>query len=159
MTLGILDVSVGAYERALEDLRPLIANFDRLCCMEIIKAGFVPDAVEALVAVGRPDEAEPMVAALERDGRRLHRTWMLAIGARCRGMMLAARGDVQAAESAVRTALAEHARLRCRSNERALCCSLASCSAGNGKSKSLQRLWARRCRCSRSWAHRYGRNA
>ena len=64
--------------------------------MEIIKAGFIPDAVEALVAVGRPDEAEPMVAALEGNGRRLDRTWMLAIGARCRGMMLAARGDVQA---------------------------------------------------------------
>ena len=111
MTLGFLDVSVGDYEQALEDLRPLIANFDRLVCMEIIKAGFIPDAVEAMVAAGRLDEAEPMVAALEREGRRLDRPWMLAIAARCRAMMLAAQGDVDAAQAAVRRALAEHDRL------------------------------------------------
>jgi DNA-binding CsgD family transcriptional regulator len=111
MTLGFLDVSVGNYEQALEDLRPLISNVDRLSCMEIIKAGFIPDAVEAMVAVGRLDEAEPMVAALERDGRRLGRTWMLATGARCRAMILAAQGDVDAAERAVRESIAEHARL------------------------------------------------
>ena len=111
MTLGLVDVSVGKYDQSLEDLRPLISNVDRLSCMEIIKAAFIPDAVEAMVAVGRLDEAEPMVAALERDGRRLDRTWMLATGARCRAMILAAQGDVDAAERAVRESIAEHARL------------------------------------------------
>jgi DNA-binding CsgD family transcriptional regulator len=111
MTLGFLDVSVGDHKRALDDLHPLIANFDRLCSMEIIKAWFIPDAVEAMVAVGRLDEAEPMVATLERHAGRLDRTWMLAIGARCRGMLLAAQGDVEGAERMVRKALAEHARL------------------------------------------------
>jgi DNA-binding CsgD family transcriptional regulator len=111
MTLGFLDVSVGDHERALDELRPLIAGFDRLCSVEIIKASFVPDAVEALVAVGRLDEAEPMVAALESHGSRLDRTWMLAIGARCRAMLMAAQGDVDGAERMVRKALAEHARL------------------------------------------------
>jgi hypothetical protein len=112
MTLGFLDVSVGDHERALDDLHPLIANFGQLSSMEIIKAGYVPDAVEAMVAVGRLDEAELMVAALEHHGCRLDRTWMLAIGARCRGMLLAARGDVDGAERMVRKALAEHARLQ-----------------------------------------------
>jgi len=111
ITLGFLGVSVGDYERVLVDLRPIIANFDRLCCMEIIKAGFIPDAVEAMVALGRLDDAEPLVAALERDGQRLDRTWMLAIGARCRAMMLAAQGDLKSAEQAVRTAMVEHDRL------------------------------------------------
>jgi hypothetical protein len=111
MTLGFLDVSVGDHERALDDLRPLIADFGRLCSMEIIKAWFVPDAVEAMVAVGRLDEAEPMVAALESHGSRLDRTWMLAIGARCRAMLMAAQGDVDGAERMVRKAIAEHARL------------------------------------------------
>ncbi|MDT5234766.1 MAG: hypothetical protein QOF47_753 [Mycobacterium sp.] len=112
MTLGFLDVSVGDHERALDDLHPLIANFDCLCSMEIIKAWFIPDAVEAMVAVGRLDEAEPMVAALESHGSRLDRTWMLAIGARCRGMLMAAQGDVDGAEQMVRKALAEHDRLQ-----------------------------------------------
>ena len=111
MTLGFLGVSVGDYEQALEDLQPLVSKFEGLRCMEIIKAGFVPDAVEAMVAQGRLDEAEPMVAALERDGRRLDRPWMLAIGARCRAMMLAAQGDVEAAERAAGEAIAEHDRL------------------------------------------------
>ncbi|MDT5209592.1 MAG: hypothetical protein QOF67_2007 [Mycobacterium sp.] len=111
MTLGFLDVSVGDHERALADLRPLIEDFDRLCSMEIIKAAFIPDAVEALVAVGRQDEAEPMVAALENHGSRLDRTWMLAIGARCRAMLMAAQGDVDNAEQMVRKAIAEHAKL------------------------------------------------
>jgi DNA-binding NarL/FixJ family response regulator len=79
--------------------------------MEIMKAGFIPDAVEAMVALGRLDEAEPMVAALERDGHRLDRPWMLAIAARCRAMILAAQGDIDAADAAVRQALAEHDRL------------------------------------------------
>jgi DNA-binding CsgD family transcriptional regulator len=111
MTLGFLDVSVGDHERALDDLRPLIADFGRLCSMEIIKAWFIPDAVEAMVAVGRLGEAEPMVAALESHGSRLDRTWMLAIGARCRAMLMAAQGDVDGAERMVRKAIAEHARL------------------------------------------------
>jgi DNA-binding CsgD family transcriptional regulator/tetratricopeptide (TPR) repeat protein len=111
MTLGFLDVSLGDHERALDDLRPLIADFDRLCSMEIIKAGFIPDAVEAMAAAGRLDEAEPMVAALESHGSRLDRTWMLAIGARCRAMLLAAQGDVDGAERMVCKAIAEHARL------------------------------------------------
>ena len=64
-----------------------------------------------MVALGQLADAEPMVSALERDGRRLDRPWMLAIGCRCRGIMLAAQGDVPAAERAVRQAIAEHSRL------------------------------------------------
>jgi len=111
ITLGLLDVSVGAYDQALAALGPLVSNFDSLSCMEIIKAGFIPDAVEAMIATGQLDRAEPMAAALETHGRRLDRTWMLAIGARCRAMLLAAKGDIGAAEAAVREAMAEHDRL------------------------------------------------
>ena len=39
-----------------------------------------------------------MVAALESQGSRLDRTWMLAIGARCRAMLMAAQGDIDGAE-------------------------------------------------------------
>ena len=60
-------------------------------------ATFIPDAVEAMVALGRHAEAEPLIEALEHNGRRLDRSWMLAVGARCRSMWLAARGDVAAA--------------------------------------------------------------
>jgi hypothetical protein len=71
----------------------------------------VPDAAEALIHLGRVSEAEPMVAMLERNGRRLDRPWTSAVGARCRGMMLAAGGDVDGANRAVQQALTEHDRL------------------------------------------------
>lgn len=111
MTLGFLAVSQGDHEQALNDLCPLISGFDRLVCTEIIKAGFVPDAVEAMVALGRQREAEPMIEALERNGARLDRSWMLAIGARCRAMVLAADGDIDAAERTALRAMERHDRL------------------------------------------------
>ena len=52
-----------------------------------------------------------MIVALERNGERLHRPWMKATGARCRGMLLAARGDVNDANGAVERAMAEYDRL------------------------------------------------
>jgi DNA-binding CsgD family transcriptional regulator len=64
-----------------------------------------------MTALGRADEAEPLVEALQRNGDRVDRAWMLAVGARCRAMMLAARGDVNAAVQSARRALAEHDRL------------------------------------------------
>lgn len=111
MTLGFASVSVGDHERALRELEPLVTAFDRISCTEIIKAAFVPDAVEALVAVGRAAEAEPMIAALERNGCRLDRPWMLAIAARCRALVSAAAGDVAAAQGSLARAMAEHDRL------------------------------------------------
>jgi DNA-binding CsgD family transcriptional regulator len=49
-----------------------------------------------------------MIKALEHNGRLLRRPWMLAIGARCRAMVLAAQGEVGAAERAVQNALVLH---------------------------------------------------
>jgi DNA-binding CsgD family transcriptional regulator len=76
-----------------------------------MSAEFIPDAVEAFIALGRYDEAEPLVAALERNGRRLDRAWMLAVGARCRAMLQAAQGDLDGANSAAQQAMTEHNRL------------------------------------------------
>lgn len=71
-----------------------------------------PAEAESVLHLGRLcAEAEPMVGLLERNGRRLDRPWMNAVGARCRGMMLAAGGDVDGANRAVQQALTEHDRL------------------------------------------------
>ena len=51
-----------------------------------------------------------LITALERDGRRLDRPWMLAVAARGRAMWLAARGDLAAAVEHAQRALAEHDR-------------------------------------------------
>ncbi|MFS0895821.1 helix-turn-helix transcriptional regulator [Mycolicibacterium litorale] len=110
--LGFLEVSLGDYDAALEVLDPMLVKLRTApdAC-EIIAASFVPDAVEALVNVGQPGAAEPLVAALERNGRRLDRPWMLATGGRCRAMVSAACGDVVGAVDAAQQAMAEHQRL------------------------------------------------
>jgi DNA-binding CsgD family transcriptional regulator len=110
-TLAFLELSLGNYDAAWITLQPLVCGFDALPVMEFPRAEFVPYAVEALIGLGRHGEAEPMIAALERDGRRLDRPWMLAVGARCRSMWLVADGDVEAAEHVAQQALIEHERL------------------------------------------------
>jgi DNA-binding CsgD family transcriptional regulator len=111
-TLGFLEVSLGNHEAAMATLEPLLSKLKRAPeATEIYLAEFVPDAVEALVHLGRLDEAEPLVAALERNGRRLDRAWMLAVGARSRSMIQGARGDVAAAGLSAQEAIRHHARI------------------------------------------------
>ncbi|MDT5326352.1 MAG: hypothetical protein QOF25_3504 [Mycobacterium sp.] len=110
--LAFLETSLGNYGQALSTMEPLLANLAVAPhSTEIISASFAPDAVEAMVAVGRLDAAEEITAILEANGARLDRVWMKAVGARCRGMLLAARGDVEAAAEAVTRAMDEHGRL------------------------------------------------
>ncbi|OBH57320.1 hypothetical protein A5686_25345 [Mycobacterium sp. E2479] len=109
---GFVEVSAGDYQAAidaLEPLLPMVALFPE--ASEIISSSFVPEAVEAMVGLGRLDDAEPLVASLERNGRRLNRAWTLAVGMRCRALLAAARGDVTGAMTSVELALAEHQRL------------------------------------------------
>ena len=111
-TLGFLEVSLGNYDAALRTLAPLLTNLDMAPrATEIPAASFVADAVESLVALGRLEEAEPLVSLLETNGARLDRAWMLAVGARCRAMVLAAQGDVDAAYRAAQAAMVHHDRL------------------------------------------------
>jgi DNA-binding CsgD family transcriptional regulator/nucleoside-triphosphatase THEP1 len=111
MTLGFLETSLGHYAEALDALQPLLSIFDRLPGTEIITAWYVPDAVEAMIALGHLGDAEPLIEALERNGRRLDRPWMLAVGARCRSALLAAQGDVEAAAQMAGQAMTQHKRL------------------------------------------------
>jgi ATP/maltotriose-dependent transcriptional regulator MalT len=108
ISLGFLEVSLGNNADALTTLQPLVARFSRLPGTEIVTAAFLPDAIEAMIALGHLDDAGPMVEALEYHGRRLDRGWMLAIGARCRSMMLAAQGQLEAATRMAQQAMTAH---------------------------------------------------
>lgn len=110
-TLGFLEVSLGDFAAAVSVLEPLLVSFDPVHGTEIVVGAFLPDAVEALTALGRLDEAEPLFVALETNGARFDRPWMLAVGARGRAHWLAARGELEAAERAAVEALVHHQRL------------------------------------------------
>ena len=110
--LGFLELSLGNYQAALDALGPLLPQLGSpMSGTEIVQASFLPDAAEAMIGLGRLDDAEPLIDALERNGRRLDRAWMLAVGVRCRAMLLAARGDVAAATTTAELAMTEHERL------------------------------------------------
>lgn len=111
VTLGFLDVSLGDYQAAAQTLGPLAAAAVAMGYGEPTAAPFAPDTVEALAGVGRLDEAAMLTDQLESNGRRLDRAWALALGARCRSLLLAAEGDLDAAAAAGERALEEHRRL------------------------------------------------
>jgi ATP/maltotriose-dependent transcriptional regulator MalT len=110
--LGFLEVSLGRCQAAVATLQPLVTRFDPASTpTELPNATFLADAIEALIQVGRSAEAEPLIGALERNGQRLGRAWMMAVGARGRSMLLADRGDLDAATAAAASAIVEHDRL------------------------------------------------
>ncbi|WP_235672821.1 helix-turn-helix transcriptional regulator [Mycolicibacterium hodleri] len=111
IALGFLEVSLGNYEKALNVLQPLLAEREDGDARGVFPVSYVPDAVEAMVALGRLDEAAPLVEAMELHGAELDRPWMLAAGARGRSMLQAAAGDLVDAEDTLRRALVHHDRL------------------------------------------------
>ncbi|OBJ61595.1 AAA family ATPase [Mycobacterium sp. 1423905.2] len=109
---GFIGVSCGDYHEALSALEPLLPMVQIFPdASEVITSSFVPEAVEAMVGLGRLDDAEPLIDTLERNGRRLDRAWTLALAARCRAMLQAGRGELAAATATAEVALAEHQRL------------------------------------------------
>ena len=111
MTAGFLAVSRGDHEAAVDALQPLVDRLPRVPGIELMQGWFLPDAAEAMVALGRLDDAEWICDLLLSQGQRFDRAWMLATGDRCRAMSLAARGSVEEALAAVQRAMVEHDRL------------------------------------------------
>jgi DNA-binding CsgD family transcriptional regulator len=66
------------------------------------------DHLEALLELGRIDEAEALLDEWEAAGERLARPWVLAQAGRCRGLIALARGDVAGALTLLETAAAQH---------------------------------------------------
>lgn len=109
--LAFLEVSLGDYAAALAALRPLLAEFDPPHELEIEGGEHLPDAIETLTALDHLDEAAALAEALEAHGVERDRPWMMAVGARGRAVVLAARGDLAAAQRALECALTHHQRL------------------------------------------------
>ncbi|MPZ00474.1 MAG: AAA family ATPase [Actinophytocola sp.] len=110
-TLGLAELSVGDYEKTAEWLAPAAGQMAAMGLNEPAVVPFLPDAVQALVALNRLDEAEPLVALLEDSGSRRGHAWAEAVGARCRGLVLSAQRRPGDATAAFDRALAAHDRL------------------------------------------------
>ncbi|HEX6351243.1 MAG TPA: AAA family ATPase [Candidatus Dormibacteraeota bacterium] len=110
-TLGFLELSTGDFAAAAARLAPMANGAAAMGVREPVCIPFAADAAEALIALGRTDEATSLVDQLEAHGRRLDRAWALAAGGRCRALLLGAAADLTAAVTAAETALLEHDRL------------------------------------------------
>jgi DNA-binding CsgD family transcriptional regulator len=93
--LGLLEVSLGNSAAACSRLGETARLVTKMRLGEPGVIPFVPDLVEALVGLGNLTAAEAATAGLEEQGRRLRRRHALAGALRCRGLIAAARGDLE----------------------------------------------------------------
>ena len=108
--LGFIELSLGDAAAALPNLRRSWEIRDSVRVLEPGHRLDLADTLEALIAVGELDEAEQKLVPWEERAGALDRSWALAITARCRALLLAARGDNESAFASFEQALAEHAR-------------------------------------------------
>jgi DNA-binding NarL/FixJ family response regulator len=71
----------------------------------------LPDVIEAFVAVGRLDEAEAVLRQLEQQAAALRHKWATPAAARCRALLLLAKGQSDEAAAAAEHAAAAFAEL------------------------------------------------
>jgi DNA-binding CsgD family transcriptional regulator len=109
--LGLVDMFTGDYRAAAERLAPLARRLQERGTGEPSQYPVREIAIEALVAVGDLDEAWIQLEWLDEAGRRLGTPWPLAMGARCRGLLQAAEGDLAAALASCERALEVHERM------------------------------------------------
>jgi DNA-binding CsgD family transcriptional regulator len=107
-TLGLVELSAGHADAANDQLSAAIRLLEEMRFREPAVWRVDADAIEAAVAVGDIERADTMTARLEESAIRSRIPWTRAIGARCRGLVLAARGDLDAALISLERSLVEH---------------------------------------------------
>ena len=109
--LGFLELSLGNAAEAHEHMAPLVQLAERMGLEEPGIFPFMPDEIEALVALDELDPAEALLERLEYQANARDRALALAGAARCRGLLSAARGDLDGAIAAVEEAQGHHGRI------------------------------------------------
>jgi DNA-binding CsgD family transcriptional regulator len=109
--LGFAELSAGDPAAAHAALEPLTEMLPSMGLADPIGLVFLPDEIEALIALGELGRAQPLIELLRRLGVAHDRPWALAAAARGRGIHAAARGDLDEAIAALGEALAAHDRV------------------------------------------------
>ncbi len=109
--LGFAELSAGDPAAAHAALEPLTEMLPSMGLADPIGLVFLPDEIEALVALGELARAQPLIELLRRLGVTHDRPWAMAAAARSRGILAAARGDLEEAIVALGEALAAHDRV------------------------------------------------
>jgi DNA-binding CsgD family transcriptional regulator len=110
--LGFLELSLGDAPAAVRHLAPLRGSEARLGVREPAMFCIGPDLAEALVLAGDMEDAKAVQVDLETRGRQLERTWAVATGLRCAGLIAAAEGQPGPALASLARAVELHAVLQ-----------------------------------------------
>jgi DNA-binding NarL/FixJ family response regulator len=108
--LGLAELAAGETVSADQHLTEAIEVFERVAFREPAIWRVDGDAIEAALAVGDVDRAQALLDRFEERAARSRIPWSLAVSARCRGLVLAAQGELDAAAEALERALTEHER-------------------------------------------------
>jgi DNA-binding NarL/FixJ family response regulator len=108
--LGLAELAAGETVSADRHLKEALEVFERVAFREPAVWRVDGDAIEAALAVGDVARAQELLARFEERAARSRIPWSLAVSARCRGLVLAARGELDEAAEALERALAEHER-------------------------------------------------
>jgi DNA-binding CsgD family transcriptional regulator len=108
--LGFLELSLGHAAQAHGYLARAAAGAEAAGIREPSACEFVIDDAEALIALGQLDDAGALLEPFEERALALDRPTARGGCARCRGLLLAARGDLPGALAALEEALEQHER-------------------------------------------------
>ncbi len=158
LALTRLELSVARYEPVAGMLVPVLDALFSMGWGEPATPPFVPDAIEALLALGRLEEARPQVQWLAERAEALGRHQLVAWAARCGGLLAAAEGDLDSAEHALAEALVAHGR-EPTPYDQARSLSPARSNAGAGAGGPHGGRSRKHARSSRGWKPPYGRSA
>jgi DNA-binding CsgD family transcriptional regulator len=106
--LGLVALGSGDASAAAERLGEADGQAAALGWGEPSTRWWSADYVELLLELGRIDDAVRVLEVWAADAARLGREWVLAHVTRCRGLVTAARGDVEAALTLLERAAREH---------------------------------------------------
>ncbi len=109
--LGFLELSLGRLAEADRHLSRAWQISESIGLAEPGQWRFHADHLEALIGLGELGRAEEFLSGFEERARATSRPWALATAARCRALLLAARGNPDAAAAAAEEALTQHERL------------------------------------------------
>ena len=108
--LGFLELSLGDPAGAHRHLGPLAELIASVGIAEPGVVRFMPNAIEALIALGDLDAASQLLDVLDGRARVLDRVSARAASARCRALLAAADGELDGARASLDEAFVQHAR-------------------------------------------------
>ena len=85
---GLLELGAGNYGLAAAELAQVDVHVKQYGVKDPCVIQWRPDYIESLIRLGRVAEAQEQLAVLDAEGAAAGSKWALAVGARCRGMLL-----------------------------------------------------------------------